>query len=631
MHLVKFTESIDEIIAPGLIQWDSGRTLLIELPETPSKVEVHFAPYKLSKNALVVDATIEDGVVTAPIPNILLQTASESVAWVYAIDEASNKTIKTIYLPIEGRAKPTDYVYTETEVKRWDDLYKRLDELELGARAIIDVEELPTEDINTALLYRTADGVYWYDGEWHKVADESDIEKSIDEISREIEENILPHIVNADYEENNPENKSYIANRPFYDTRETDENGEEIGELVTLEDKYLDLENRAKMKEVESIAKGANQAVSFGNYETMITAFNNLPPDVYRVGQNVMIVTLNVPDLWIADVSPTYVNYNFTSNEGFVSTLNEMGYVQVGYYELSALETQKVDLTEYVKINDFGYGKLARTKAAHGMSQTADGYIYPSPPANSSIDNRNRYNWLNCESVDYVTKVGLTANNLTLTDEEKSSARAWLGAIGNTDYAGEGKAGVIKTSNGTGGCTVTGDGYLYFYGIQDGEWAVRGTSYAGSRHLRLSHVDNIVKYGVTDNKIALTDEEKASAQNWLGVKLYKHNVGLSGGDSVMYNNYASIYATFVSLSPNPISTLQELVESPAVSYGNLKFVNSSYSSFDAPEGQREVCSVVVNKTSIDVYYVTAYTVPITKSFSQYNENELTITDAVTEM
>lgn len=155
MHLVKFTNSIDEIIAPGLIQWDSGRTLLIELPETPSKVEVHFAPYKLSKNALVVDATIEDGVVIAPIPNILLQTASEPVAWVYAVDEASSKTIKTIYLPIEGRAKPTDYVYTEIEIKRWDDVTKTLESWEEDAKnrvveeAIKSVHEIFTVEVDS--------------------------------------------------------------------------------------------------------------------------------------------------------------------------------------------------------------------------------------------------------------------------------------------------------------------------------------------------------------------------------------------------------------------------------------------------------------------------------------------------
>ena len=116
MHYAKFTTGIDEITLPGLVQWDSGRTLAIEMPTPPSEVEVHFAQYKHSKNALVTQATIKDGVIIAPIPNILLQSASRMVAWVYAIDNNSRKTVKTIYLPVDGRAKPENYVYTETSL-----------------------------------------------------------------------------------------------------------------------------------------------------------------------------------------------------------------------------------------------------------------------------------------------------------------------------------------------------------------------------------------------------------------------------------------------------------------------------------------------------------------------------------
>lgn len=103
------------------------------------------------------------------------------------------------------------------------------------------------------------------------------------------------------------------------------------------------------VEEVESIAKGANQAVSFGNYATMITALNALDAGAYNVGQNVMIVTLNVPDLWISAVEETSVSYTYGTDEQFVADLSANGSVQVGYYKLSALETQKVNLADYVK------------------------------------------------------------------------------------------------------------------------------------------------------------------------------------------------------------------------------------------------------------------------------------------
>ena len=97
----------------------------------------------------------------------------------------------------------------------------------------------------------------------------------------------------------------------------------------------------------KSIAEGANQSLSFSNYQAMITAFNSLANNVYNVGQNVMIITLNVPDLWISSIESTSQTYTYTTDEAFTTALETNGYAQVGYYRLSALETQKVDLTNY--------------------------------------------------------------------------------------------------------------------------------------------------------------------------------------------------------------------------------------------------------------------------------------------
>lgn len=97
----------------------------------------------------------------------------------------------------------------------------------------------------------------------------------------------------------------------------------------------------------KSIAEGANQALSYANYESMTSAFNILADNVYKVGQNVMIITLNVPDLWISSIEETSVTYTYTTDEAITTALQTDGYVQVGYYRLSALETQKVDLTNY--------------------------------------------------------------------------------------------------------------------------------------------------------------------------------------------------------------------------------------------------------------------------------------------
>jgi hypothetical protein len=133
----------------------------------------------------------------------------------------------------------------------------------------------------------------------------------------------------------------------------TDEDLDEIETNVKSDIQPI-LENIQETADnAESIAKGANQSLSFGDYATMINIFNSLNNDIYKRGQNILIVTLNVPDLWISEVLQESINYTYSTDEDFTNLLKEQGYVQVGYYKLSALETQKVDLSDYAKKEQF--------------------------------------------------------------------------------------------------------------------------------------------------------------------------------------------------------------------------------------------------------------------------------------
>lgn len=108
----------------------------------------------------------------------------------------------------------------------------------------------------------------------------------------------------------------------------------------------------------ESIAKKANQAVSFPAYAEMIYELNSLPNNVFDIGQNIYIERLNVPDLWVSDIRKYSVDLDYTTPEEYIVNIlkpkEEGGQenIQVGYYVLSALESQKVDLTKYVKFED---------------------------------------------------------------------------------------------------------------------------------------------------------------------------------------------------------------------------------------------------------------------------------------
>ena len=103
------------------------------------------------------------------------------------------------------------------------------------------------------------------------------------------------------------------------------------------------------INEVNNIAKGANQALSFTNYSAMVTAFNDASDEDYKIGQNIYVLTLNVPDLWVSSVETTSVPYTYTTDAAIISAIDTNGYIQIGYYKLSALETQEVDLTGYVQ------------------------------------------------------------------------------------------------------------------------------------------------------------------------------------------------------------------------------------------------------------------------------------------
>ena len=185
------------------------------------------------------------------------------------------------------------------------------------------------------------------------------------------------------------------------------------------------------INEVNSIALGANQALSYADYQTMVTDFNSAPASAYNVGQNIYILTLDVPDLWVSSIEETASTYTYTTDAAFVSSLETNGYVQVGYYKLSALETQEVDLMNYVQFTDYATYSSAgvvKPSGSFGWGVNANGFGYISKATNAQIDSKDSaYHPIVANSVDYAVKVGITTNSNTLTGTEKTNACSWLG------------------------------------------------------------------------------------------------------------------------------------------------------------------------------------------------------------
>lgn len=127
------------------------------------------------------------------------------------------------------------------------------------------------------------------------------------------------------------------------------------------------------------------------------------------------------------------------------------------------LGTTAVDLTDYVKNTDYAttntYGVVkVNTTGAYGIGMNDSAGLYIASATEQQVTAKTNSNKAITPLVlDHAVKTSITTNTIELTDDEKTSARTWLGAVGKTDYAGD-NAGVIKRSNAYG--TTLYSGYL---------------------------------------------------------------------------------------------------------------------------------------------------------------------------
>lgn len=117
------------IIGTPLYQWETGRQVKV-VPLRGMRVDsVHFSNYGDS-TALVVKPKEKDGVFIADVPNILLCDAQNIVVYSVNVSEDKVETLRECVFPVQKRAKPSDYVYTEVEILNYETLEKRIKAIE---------------------------------------------------------------------------------------------------------------------------------------------------------------------------------------------------------------------------------------------------------------------------------------------------------------------------------------------------------------------------------------------------------------------------------------------------------------------------------------------------------------------
>lgn len=107
---ITFGNSIDEVSAFGLTQWDKGQKLKINWQEMPETFQVHFAS-RDSAQAVIVTAKAGYGIAIVDIPDELLKYSADINVWLYLTDgDDVGESVKMAVLYVRPRAKPQSHI-----------------------------------------------------------------------------------------------------------------------------------------------------------------------------------------------------------------------------------------------------------------------------------------------------------------------------------------------------------------------------------------------------------------------------------------------------------------------------------------------------------------------------------------
>lgn len=199
---------------------------------------------------------------------------------------------------------------------------------------------------------------------------------------------------------------------------------DQVNQINTNKSNITKAQNRADA--AYSLAQGRSRGVSFDTISSMKETLKSASNSEYKVGDQLFIKATNVPDYWISGVLST--------NTG-----------ETGYYEISELETQKVDLSNYATKSELEAvqeeAEAAQT-AANQAQSTADTAKSTANTANSTA-NANKTSITNI--TNGTTAVG-KANQLTNSRNIKLIGDA----TGSATFNGSADASINVTLSNTG-------------------------------------------------------------------------------------------------------------------------------------------------------------------------------------
>jgi hypothetical protein len=127
-------------------------------------------------------------------------------------------------------------------------------------------------------------------------------------------------------------------------TADADKN---VNSAVKDGSKRVIVDTYATKQELQDGLAGKSATKTYENYNAFVTAVMGMDATALKVGDNILIKQLNVPDMWVYKVSETKVTYTYTDDVNIILELAKDAGLVVGHYTFAKLETQKVDLSEY--------------------------------------------------------------------------------------------------------------------------------------------------------------------------------------------------------------------------------------------------------------------------------------------
>ena len=153
---------------------------------------------------------------------------------------------------------------------------------------------------------------------------------------------------------------------------------------------------------------------TYENYQAFVTAIGLLSKLELKVGDNIYIKKLDVPDMWVTAVNATSVSYTYTNDQAIINALDTTSGLTVGYFSFSKLETEKVDLTTYQTKTDNTLATTSKTVvgAINEVRATAESV--------KSTANANETDISNIKNGTIVVKEADHANTATTANSAQS-------------------------------------------------------------------------------------------------------------------------------------------------------------------------------------------------------------------